>query len=118
MHGQVCHHTLARLFRVLFWKRRAALRGPLLGELTMKTLLCLSLAAALVGSSLVQASAETKPKKEPTAAQLLARERQKQCGAEWQTAKAAKTLTANATWPKFWSECSARLKAKETEKRA
>jgi hypothetical protein len=40
------------------------------------------------------------------------------CGAEWQTAKAAKTLPANATWPKFWSACNTRLKAKDVEKRA
>jgi hypothetical protein len=83
-----------------------------------KTLLRLMFATVLAAASTLPAAAETKPKKEPTPAQLLARERQKQCGAEWQTAKAAKTLPVNATWPKFWSECSARLKAKETEKKA
>lgn len=83
-----------------------------------RTLLRLTLAAALAASFALPASAETKPKREPTAAQLQARERQGKCSAEWKEAKAAKTLPANATWPKFWSECNKRLKAKGSDKSA
>ena len=52
-------------------------------------------------------------KREPTAGQLAARERQKQCGAEWKEAKAA-GKTKGTTWPKYWSACNTRLKAKGT----
>lgn len=56
------------------------------------------------------AAAETKPKKEPTAAQLAARERMTKCSAEWKEAKAAKKIEPGMKWPKFWSACNARLK--------
>ena len=49
------------------------------------------------------------PKKEPTARQMMARERQRTCAGEWKSAKAAGT-TGGAKWPKFWSACNARLK--------
>jgi hypothetical protein len=52
-------------------------------------------------------------KREPTPGQLAARERQKQCGAEWKEAKAA-GKTKGTTWPKYWSACNTRLKAKGT----
>jgi type IV secretory pathway VirB10-like protein len=52
-------------------------------------------------------------KREPTAGQLAARERQKQCGTEWKEAKAA-GKTKGTTWPKYWSACNTRLKAKGT----
>jgi hypothetical protein len=58
-------------------------------------------------------SKSTATKKEPTAGQLAARERQKQCGIEWKEAKAA-GKTKGTTWPKFWSACNTRLKAKGT----
>jgi hypothetical protein len=48
-------------------------------------------------------------KKEPTAGQMMARERQKKCAAEWKEAKAA-GKTQGLKWPKFWSQCNARLK--------
>jgi|SRR5215216_2130811 len=40
---------------------------------------------------------------------MLARERA--CGAEWKAAKAAGTVPAGATWPKYWSACNTRKKA-------
>jgi len=56
------------------------------------------------------AQAQTKPKKEPTAKQLAARERQAKCSAEWKLAKSEGKLEAGMKWPKFWSACNARLK--------
>jgi hypothetical protein len=50
-----------------------------------------------------------KSKKEPTAGQLAARERQKKCAAEWKVAKAA-NKTGGQKWPQFWSKCNSRLK--------
>lgn len=38
-------------------------------------------------------------------------ERRKQCSAEWKEAKAA-GKTAGQKWPKFYSECNKRLKAR------
>lgn len=67
-----------------------------------------ALAALLVAPAL-PASAQA-AKKEPTAKQLAARERQAKCSAEWKKAKAEKTLAADAKWPKFWSACNKRLK--------
>jgi hypothetical protein len=55
-------------------------------------------------------AAQTKPKREPSAAQMAARERQKKCSTEWKETKAAGKLEPGATWPKFWSVCNTRLK--------
>ena len=52
-----------------------------------------------------------KTKKEPSAGQLAARDRQKKCAAEWKEAKAGGKTEKGATWPKFWSDCNKRLKA-------
>jgi len=52
----------------------------------------------------------TRPKKEPSASQMAARERQRKCSAEWKSAKAAGTVASGMKWPKFWSQCNARLK--------
>ncbi len=41
---------------------------------------------------------------------MAARERQKKCAAEWKSAKAAGTMERGMKWPKFWSQCNARLK--------
>ena len=49
-------------------------------------------------------------KKEPTAGQLAARERQRKCAAEWKVAKAGGKVADGMKWPKFWSQCNARLK--------
>jgi hypothetical protein len=57
-----------------------------------------------------KARAEKKAK--ASAARTAARERQKQCGTEWREAKKAGKIEKNQTWPKFWSACNARLKAK------
>ncbi len=38
--------------------------------------------------------------------------RQQQCGAEWRAQKAALVVqTPGLTWPRYWSQCNARLKA-------
>lgn len=70
----------------------------------------LAAAMALSTAGTVPAVAQTKPKKEPTAAQLAARERMSKCSLEWKEAKAKGSLAKDAKWPKFWSECNARLK--------
>ena len=57
------------------------------------------------------ADKNAKQKKEPSAGQLAARERQKKCGAEWKEAKAANKVEKGTTWPKFWSACNKRLKS-------
>ncbi|WP_102223627.1 hypothetical protein [Acidimangrovimonas sediminis] len=49
-------------------------------------------------------------KKAPTAAQLAARKRIKECGAMWQKDKAAGKIKAGETWPKYWHSCSEKLK--------
>ena len=53
-----------------------------------------------------------KKKRELTKGQKAARERQRQCGQEWKEAKAAGKVEKGMTWPKFWSACNTRLKAK------
>lgn len=40
---------------------------------------------------------------------MIARERA--CGEEWRSAKAAGTVPAGMKWPKYWSECNKRKKA-------
>ena len=49
-------------------------------------------------------------KKEPTVGQMAARERQRKCAAEWKTAKAGGKIAEGMKWPKYWSQCNARLK--------
>jgi hypothetical protein len=66
-----------------------------------------------------QASApakDAKTKKEPSAGQLAARERQKKCAGEWKEAKAASKVEKGTTWPKFWSACNKRLKSASNER--
>jgi hypothetical protein len=53
---------------------------------------------------------ETRSKREPTASQMAARERQQKCAAEWKSAKADGRVAGGTKWPKFWSQCNARLK--------
>lgn len=50
-------------------------------------------------------------KREPTVNQMALRERQRKCAAEWKEAKAA-NKTGGLKWPKYWSQCNARLKGK------
>ncbi|WP_205522875.1 hypothetical protein, partial [Myxococcus eversor] len=89
--------------------RRVRLRGKIVTK-AIRTIL--SATTALMLAWPLQAQAQAKPKKEPSAAQLAARERQKQCSAEWKDAKAGGKLTAGTKWPQFWSACNTRLKAK------
>lgn len=42
---------------------------------------------------------------------MAASERRKACGAEWKEAKIA-GKTGGLKWPKFYSQCNARLKGK------
>ena len=53
-----------------------------------------------------------KKKRELTAGQKSARERQRQCGQEWREAKKAGKIEKGLTWPKYWSACNTRLKGK------
>jgi len=86
-----------------------------------KAMLAVVLAAMVLAAplplSLSTASAQqpsktsTKAKREPSAGQIAARERQKKCAAEWKEAKTANKIEKGATWPKFWSDCNKRLKA-------
>ena len=48
-------------------------------------------------------------KKDQSVNQMAAGERRKKCGAEWKEAKAAGN-TGGLKWPKFYSQCNARLK--------
>jgi hypothetical protein len=89
-----------------------------------KVLFSAALAVALITAPITQlipaaaaqqqASApgkDAKTKKEPSAGQLAARERQKKCAAEWKEAKAGGKVEKDATWPKYWSDCNKRLKS-------
>ena len=69
-----------------------------------------ALAALVCLACSLPAQAQTKAKREPTASQLAARERQAKCAAEWKQAKTGGTLESGMKWPKFWSACNARLK--------
>ena len=53
---------------------------------------------------------EAKPKKEPTAAQVAARERMSKCSLEWKEAKVGGKVDKTMKWPAFWSACNKRLK--------
>jgi hypothetical protein len=74
----------------------------------LSTALAATLALALALTAPV--AAQTKPKKEPTAAQLAARERMSKCSAEWKQAKADGKIEPGMKWPKFWSACNTRMK--------
>jgi hypothetical protein len=89
-----------------------------------KVMFAAALAVGLIGASVPQlistAAAQqqastpdktAKSKKEPSAGQLAARERQKKCAVEWKEAKAANKVEKGTSWPKFWSACNKRLKA-------
>lgn len=45
-----------------------------------------------------------------TPAQIAAHQRAKQCGALWRQESVVKTLPATMTWPRYWSQCNAKLK--------
>ena len=71
-----------------------------------------SVQSAPAAKALPTASATdtAKPRREPTGAQLAARERRVKCGAEWRAAKEKGAVEEGATWPKYWSACNKRLK--------
>jgi hypothetical protein len=83
------------------------------GNLIMNRIVSSALATALAlfTAGGAQAAAETKPTKEPTAAQAAARERMTKCSVEWKDARAGGKLAKDTKWPKFWSECNTRLKS-------
>jgi len=69
------------------------------------------LTVSLTTGAFAQSDPSAPTKRQPTAGQLAAQERQKKCAAEWTEAKAAGKVPQGTTWPKFWSACNARLKA-------
>jgi starvation-inducible outer membrane lipoprotein len=76
----------------------------------MNRLVSAALAAAMTFALAGAVQAETKPKKEPTAAQLAARERMSKCSLEWKEAKVGGKVAKDMKWPAFWSACNKRLK--------
>ena len=104
------------------WPRAAAPFGNKGKSLMYKVMFAAALAVALVTAPMPQlvssAAAQTnapdktaKMKKEPSAGQLAARERQKKCATEWKEAKATSKVEKGQTWPQFWSACNKRLKS-------
>jgi hypothetical protein len=69
------------------------------------------ISSAAAQQKAIASDKNAKTKKEPSAGQVAARERQKKCAAEWKEAKAANKVDKGATWPKFWSDCNKRLKS-------
>jgi uncharacterized low-complexity protein len=82
-----------------------------LAGLIAVSILAAPAAAAAQGETKTGTEAST-PKKKVRGSQSATRARQKQCGAEWREAKAAGKIAEGMTWPKYWSECNKRLKAK------
>ncbi|MCC2650631.1 MAG: hypothetical protein K0R61_4295 [Microvirga sp.] len=77
----------------------------------MNRLVSAALAAAMTFAlSGAVLAAQSKPKKEPTAAQMAARERMSKCSLEWKEAKAGGKTAKDMKWPAFWSACNKRLK--------
>jgi hypothetical protein len=118
---------------ILFSRLRTGGRSPADGarnlgnngkELMHKVMFAAALAVGLITAPVAQfvstaaaqqqastPAKDTKMKKEPSAGQIAARERQKKCAAEWKEVKAAGKIESGTTWPKFWSACNKRLKA-------
>jgi hypothetical protein len=69
-----------------------------------------SAVTAKASSTAASVSQTSKPRREPTEAQLAARERRVKCGAEWRAAKEKGAVEEGETWPKYWSACNRRLK--------
>lgn len=83
--------------------------------MTNRTMMTILAAAAMLPLAWpAPAVAQTKPKKEPSAAQMAARERMTKCSVEWKEAKAAGKTEAGMKWPKYWSACNKRLKGTAT----
>jgi hypothetical protein len=80
----------------------------------LSTVLAAAVTLSVGGAASAQdAKPAMKPMKEPSAAQMALRERQKACSAEWKTAKAGGKMEPGMKWPKFWSACNTRLKAEK-----
>lgn len=74
---------------------------------------CMARDGAATTAATTAAKPEAKPDAKPASAGRQAMlTRQRACGAEWKAAKAAKKVPQGMTWPKYWSECNTRLKAK------
>jgi regulator of protease activity HflC (stomatin/prohibitin superfamily) len=70
-----------------------------------------SMSTAIAQQQATKSDKNANTKKEQSAGQLAARERQKKCAAEWKEAKAANKIEKGTGWPKFWSDCNKRLKS-------
>jgi len=104
--------VLKVLFSVGLWAGLVALPSSLRAQESTKPPAQPGLPAAKAKSSAtVSGATETStPRREPTDAQLAARERRVKCGAEWRAAKEKGAVDEGATWPKYWSACNKRLK--------
>ena len=60
--------------------------------------------------SRTKSSASGTEKKEPTVGQMAGRERMRKCAKEWKDLKAANKVESGMRWPKYYSQCNARLK--------
>ena len=104
--------ALRPLHVLLFHKTNPVTLKSAMGDPIMNRIVSSALAAAMALSmaGAAQAATGTKPKKEPTAAQLVARERMGKCSVEWREAKAGGRIEKGMKWPQFWSACNKRLK--------
>ena len=78
----------------------------------MRVVILCALGALLLGGTDPASAQGARAKREPTAGQMAARERQKKCGMEWREAKKA-NQTGGVKWPQYWSKCNARLKGNQ-----
>jgi hypothetical protein len=85
--------------------------AAVLGAALLAAPLPLVMHAAKAQTEQAKPAKKTKSKKPPSAGQIAAHERQKQCGAEWKAAKKAGKIEKGMTWPKYWSACNKRLRA-------
>ena len=68
--------------------------------------------AAPAAPAAPQATAKPTPAaKKPADGRQAEYARERACGADWRTDKAAGKIPAGMTWPKYWSECNKRKKA-------
>lgn len=84
--------------------------APLLGLQPAQALPPGAGAATALHEAAAPPALQAREKREPTAGQLSARDRQKRCSAEWKEAKAANKVPSGQKWPQFWSACNKRLK--------
>jgi hypothetical protein len=70
--------------------------------------LAFAIAMIIIGPAI--GAARTKSDAQPGVNRAAAVERQKDCGRQWQNAKANDAIKS-AGWPKYWSACNKRVKA-------